>query len=84
MPKIYVLSKNEKNVKKFLLKIIIFTAVKYQSILHRRVFVMHSEVIAMKRNPNVNGSPAEEINIEEDILSVVKVKVVSFDHYFSD
>ena len=78
------MSKNKKNIKNFLLKIIIFTAVKYQSILHRRVFVMHGDVIAMKLNFNVKGSPAEEINIEEDILSVVKVKVVSFDHYFSD
>ena len=38
---IYVLSKNKKN-KIFHLKIIIFTAVKYQNILHRRVFVMIS------------------------------------------
>ena len=39
---IYVLSKNKKIITFFHLKIIIFTAVKYQSILHRRVFVMNT------------------------------------------
>ena len=37
---IYVLSKNKKNIAIFHLKIIIFTAVKYYSILYGRVFVM--------------------------------------------
>ena len=40
VPTIYVLSKNKKNIKKFHLKIIIFTAVKNCSILYRRVFIM--------------------------------------------
>ena len=33
-------SKNKKNIKHFHLKIIIFRAVKYCSLLHRRIFVM--------------------------------------------
>ena len=37
---IYVLSNSKKNIKIFHLKIIVFTAVKYCSILHRRVCVM--------------------------------------------
>ena len=37
---IYVLSKNKKNITIFYLKIIIFTALKYCSILHDPVFVM--------------------------------------------
>ena len=37
---IYVLSKNKKNITNFHLKIIIFRAVKYCSLLHMLVFVM--------------------------------------------
>ena len=37
--------KNMKIIKKFQLKIVIFTAVKYCCILHGRVFVMHPKVI---------------------------------------
>ena len=39
MPKIYVLSKNKKNVKNIHLKIIISEVMKNCNILHRRVFV---------------------------------------------
>ena len=42
VPTIYVLSKNKKNIKKFLLKIFIFYNFKNTCILHGRVFVMHS------------------------------------------
>ena len=45
VPTIYVLSKNQKNIKKNYLKIIIFTAVKYCCILHGRVCVMMLVVI---------------------------------------
>ena len=41
VPTIYVLSKNKKNVSFFHLKITIFTAVKYCSILHGHVCVMY-------------------------------------------
>ena len=47
VPTINVLSKNKKNIKKFHLKIIIFTAVKYCSILHGHVCVMFSTVYLM-------------------------------------
>ena len=40
VPTIYILSKNKENITIFHLKIIIFTAVKYYSILYGRVFVM--------------------------------------------
>ena len=40
VPTINVLSKNKKNIKNFLLKINIFTTVKYYCILHGRVCVM--------------------------------------------
>ena len=40
VPKIYVLSKNKKNIKKNHRKISIFTAVKNRCLLHGRVFVM--------------------------------------------
>ena len=40
MPTIYVLSKNKKTITIFHLKVIIFIAVKYYSILYGRVFVM--------------------------------------------
>ena len=40
VPTIYVLSKNMKNITIFHLKIIIFTAVKYHSILHGHIGVM--------------------------------------------
>ena len=39
-PQSIVLSKNKKNVKIFHLKIIVFTAVKNRSILHKRIIVM--------------------------------------------
>ena len=39
-PTIYVLSNNKQNITFFHLKIIIFTAVKYYSILYGRVFVI--------------------------------------------
>ena len=42
VPTIYVLSKNKKNVTLLHLKIIIFTAVKYRSLLYGRVIVMVS------------------------------------------
>ena len=41
VPTIFVLSKNMKIVKKFQLKIVIFTAVKYRYILLGNVCVMH-------------------------------------------
>ena len=41
MPAIYVLSKNTKNIRIFLLKIIVFTAVKNCSILQGRVCVIN-------------------------------------------
>ena len=40
VPTIFVLSKNKKNITNFHLKIIIFRAVKYCSLLHRLVFLM--------------------------------------------
>ena len=40
VPAIYILSKNKKTIKVFHLKIGSFTAMKYRSILHRRVIVM--------------------------------------------
>ena len=45
VPTIYVLSKTMKIVKKFQLKIVIFSAVKNRCILHGRVFVMCLENI---------------------------------------
>ena len=52
MPKIYVLSKNKKTVKKNHLKIIIFEAVKNCNKLYRRVFVMGVLFISMSGSSN--------------------------------
>ena len=45
-----VMSKNKKNITFFHLKIIIFTAVKYHSILRRRVFVMQVSLVNEPRS----------------------------------
>ena len=52
MPTIYVLSKNKKNIKKFHLKIIIFTALKYCNILHGHVCVMSFSVLQLVLREN--------------------------------
>ena len=46
VPTINVLSKNKKNIKKYILKINIFTAVKYCCILHGRVCVRNAKLEA--------------------------------------
>ena len=47
VPKIYVLSKKMKMIKKNQLKIVIFTAVRDRSILNGRVIVMKLRVLLM-------------------------------------
>ena len=48
LPTIYVYSKYKKNITTFHLKIVIFTAMKNCSLLHRRVIVMSIIVITFK------------------------------------
>ena len=52
VPTIYVLSKNKKNIKNFHLKINIFTAVKYCSILHGQFCVI---VFRVERVSSIHG-----------------------------
>ena len=50
MPTIFVLSENKKNIFFSHLKIIVFTAVKYCSLLHGRVLVMGYSVIIIEQD----------------------------------
>ena len=73
-PQSIFLSKNKKNITIFHLKIIIFTAVKYRSILHGHVGVMYrfSCYVVQSQWQRFICSLANELNFGSDDLVIIE------------
>ena len=87
MPTIYVLSKNKKNIKNFLLKIFIFYYLRKIYISHGRVFVMENQrgfrrdrlTIDMIFTARQFQKKCQERNVDLNMASVDLIK--AFDIY---